>query len=88
MITSYLDLLSKRYKGKLGKDADAFIGNAVDGAERMKNLIRSLLLYSRMGREKVPYHPFDVNALLQTVLENLKVAIDNAEANRRGIKRI
>ena len=38
MISSYVQLLSRRYKGKLDADADTYIGYAVEGAERLQNL--------------------------------------------------
>ena len=36
MISSYVQLLERRYKYKLGEDADDFISYAVDGAKRMR----------------------------------------------------
>ncbi len=47
MITSYLQLLQRRYQGNLDDKADKYIHFAVDGASRMQNLINDLLEYSR-----------------------------------------
>ena len=49
MVTSYLELLERRYAEKLDEPAREFIAFAVDGAARMKQLIQALLAYSRIG---------------------------------------
>ena len=79
MVTSYLQLLERRYKNKLDANADQFITYAVDGARRMQILINDLLNYSRLSSRGQPFVPVDCSAVLEQVLINLQVAI--AESN-------
>ncbi|MDO9185487.1 MAG: PAS domain S-box protein [Bacteroidia bacterium] len=79
MVTSYLQLLENRYKDKLDQDAKDFISFAVDGSNRMRSLIHSLLEYSRINRVKA-FEIIDVNILLKEVLENLSTAIKENKA--------
>jgi PAS domain S-box-containing protein len=76
MVTSYLQLLERRYKGQLDTDADEFIAFAVDGAARMKALINSLLKYSRVSTHGKPFEPVDCSDVLDRVLFSLQVAIE------------
>jgi PAS domain S-box-containing protein len=75
MITSYLQLLQRRYQGQLDETADEFIHYAVDGAERMKLLIDDLLQYSRIGSAEVQRVAVDADAVLGGVLRSLEGAI-------------
>ena len=79
MITSYVQLLEDRYKDKLDEDAKDFINYAIDGAARMRNLIHSLLEYSRVNRAK-PFEHINMNTLLADVLQNLNDKISRSDA--------
>jgi signal transduction histidine kinase len=81
MVASYVQLLAKRYKGKLDRDADEFIDFAVDGAVRMKALIEDLLAVSRVGTRGAPLIPTDANAVLERAIVSLRLAIDEAGAS-------
>ncbi len=80
MVASYVQLIERRYKGKLDADADEFIGYAVDGANRMRGLIDDLLTYSRVGRLGKPFEPTNLESTLDIVLLNLKASISDNEA--------
>jgi PAS domain S-box-containing protein len=80
MVASYVQLIERRYKGKLDKDADEFIDYAVDGANRMRGLIDDLLTYSRVSRLGKPFEPTNLESTLDIVLLNLKASITENKA--------
>jgi len=80
MVGSYVQLLGKRYKGKLDADADEFIAYALDGALRMQQLIEDLLKYSRITTQGAAMIATDANAVMARVIANLKVAIEETAA--------
>ncbi|AMV73597.1 hypothetical protein JCM30471_20140 [Desulfuromonas carbonis] len=80
MVNSYVQLLARRYQGRLDADADEFIGFAVEGASRMQRLINDLLTFSRAGRQDEALVPVDCDQLLATVRQNLKLAIEKSGA--------
>jgi PAS domain S-box-containing protein len=80
MVASYTQLLAKRYRGKLGADADDFIGYAVDGARRMQTLINDLLAYSRVGTRGKELASTDCEGVLEEVLVNLQTAMEETSA--------
>jgi PAS domain S-box-containing protein len=80
MIASYTQLLERRYRDKLDQDATDFIRYAVEGASRMQVLINDLLSYSRLGTRGKAFAPTDCYEVLARVMENLKIAIQDANA--------
>lgn len=80
MVTSYVQLLERRYKGRLDADADEFIGYAVDGARRMQALINDLLAYSRVGTRAKPLEPVESEEALRRALRDLELAIRDSGA--------
>ena len=80
MVSSYTQLLARRYKGRLDADADEFIAFAVDGANRMQRLINDLLAYSRVGTRGKEFEPTDCTAVFDQALANLKAAIEESGA--------
>jgi signal transduction histidine kinase len=80
MVSSYLSLLDKRYKGVLDEDAREYIAFAVDGAQRMNDLVDGLLTYSRIDRSPNPFELVDMEEVLQIVTTNLEVSIRDSGA--------
>ena len=80
MISSYTQLLARRYQGQLDDKADQYIHFAVDGANRMQRLIQDLLAYSRVGTRGKPPEPTEASEVLPEVLEGLEVAIQESGA--------
>jgi PAS domain S-box-containing protein len=79
-ISSYVQLIAKRYKGRLDQDADDFISFAVEGALRMQKMISDLLEYSRVGTRAKPPALVGLDDILNEALANLQVKIENAGA--------
>ncbi|MDM8549062.1 ATP-binding protein [Desulfobacterales bacterium HSG2] len=79
-VSSYVQLLERRYKGKLDADADDFIGFAVDGATRMHALIRDILAFSRVGTRGKPFEPVEAEHIFTEAMANLRVAVTESRA--------
>jgi signal transduction histidine kinase len=80
MVASYVQLLAKRYRGKLDSDADDFIGYAVDGATRMQQLINDLLAFSRVGTRGTQLMPTDTESVFSGVIQSMHLAIAESGA--------
>jgi PAS domain S-box-containing protein len=80
MVGSYCQLLQRRYKSKLDKDADEFIGFAVEGAMRMQQMINDLLTYSRVGRTGKAVAAVAVEDVVKSAVANLQAAIAESGA--------
>lgn len=75
MVSSYTQLLEKRYGHKLDQDALDFIDYAVDGANRMQRLIQDLLIYSRITTRGDNFSSVDVHDAVGNALKNLQTLI-------------
>ncbi|MDP4191977.1 MAG: ATP-binding protein [Bacteroidota bacterium] len=80
MVTSYAQLIARRYREKLDDEAEVFIKYLVDGTNRMQMLIDGLLLYSRTTSKKNTLKQTDLNVVLQEVLDDLKISIEEKHA--------
>ncbi len=75
-----MTLLEKRYGELLDDKGKGFIGHAVDGVERMRQLILDLLSYSRLGRPGAAREPVEMDTVLALARRNLSSAIAESGA--------
>jgi signal transduction histidine kinase len=80
MISSFLQLIERRYTDKLDDDANEFIEFAVTGAQRLDFMINDLLEYSRVANKKREFGKVNINEVLKQTVLNLKLMIDDNKA--------
>jgi light-regulated signal transduction histidine kinase (bacteriophytochrome) len=80
MVSSYTQLLAKRFEGQLDEKTQKYVHYAVDGAVRMQTLINDLLAYSRVGTRGHPLEPADSHAVLGEAVKNLAATIAETRA--------
>ena len=87
MVSSFLQLLQKKYKDDLDDTAHQYIHFAVDGAERMKKLILDLLAYSRVGTNSEEHTFVDMNQVFSEVKNYFTNTIQelNADLNAQQL---
>ena len=81
MVVSYLQLLQRKYQGKLDSKADKYIYFAVDGASRMQVLINDLLEFSRVTTKANEFEPTNCKSIMDQVLSDLEIFIRENRAS-------
>ena len=80
MVTSFSQLLARRYKGQLDKQGDEYLEYIQTGTRRMAALIEDLLSYSQIVHSTEKGVPVDCSVVLDKVLESCRVTIEESEA--------
>jgi PAS domain S-box-containing protein len=80
MVTTYLQLIERRYADELDEDAEEFIAFAIDGADRMRDMIEGLLEYSRIEKRGDPFESVDLDVVLADVRQDLQMRIEESGA--------
>ena len=75
MITTYSQLLVRSHNGAMGKDAQLFVDNIVDGTRRMRQLLADILTYTEIDQRPQEAASIDLNVLLENVRKNLAESI-------------
>jgi signal transduction histidine kinase len=79
-VAGFTELLGRRYKGRLDKDADEFIAFAVEGVAQMQRLISDLLAFSRVTTRAHPRAPTDSGRALDRAISALRASIEESHA--------
>ncbi len=80
-VTSYVQLLQKRYKDKLTAESNEFINFAVDATARMRALINDLLSYSRVSTQQKQFADVNINDIVKSVSMSLKPSIEKTQTS-------
>ncbi len=78
MVSSFVQLLGNRYKGKLDPQADRWIEYAMNGTNRMSSLLNDLLECSFIDALNTVIEPVDVETVLQEVRTRLQRLIEES----------
>lgn len=81
MITSFLQLLQRRYEHQLDSDAHEFIQFAVDGATRMQEMVNDLLAYSRIERKTGKFEDVNTEDILKQITFDSRLLIEENNAD-------
>jgi PAS domain S-box-containing protein len=79
-ISSYMQLLEKRYKPHLDENAGKYINAAVQGANRLQQMISGLLDYSRVETQSNPFEMVNCEKVFLQVVSGLQKIIDENKA--------
>jgi signal transduction histidine kinase len=89
-VSSFIDLLARRYKGNLDEKADRYIAFALEGIDRMSKMISGLAAYSKIGTHTREFTMVDLEEILKQVKAGLNKSIEesNAEINHDPLPQI
>jgi len=82
-IASYLSLIERECRGRLGADTDKFIGIAVDGAHRMSRMLSELHAYARVADGGQRFQAVDCAEIASEVIASLELLVGEAGARIR-----
>jgi PAS domain S-box-containing protein len=80
VIAGYLDLLQRRHAEHLDDTARGFIRHALEGAERMRDMINHILDYARLNKPCGPLTTISAALLVRLAQENLRSLIEERHA--------
>lgn len=82
MVSTYVEMLQRKFGGKLGQSGDEYIRYTVEGASRMEQLLTDLVAYTHASTiDEEPTEEIDAEAILERALGNIEAAIKDSSAS-------
>jgi PAS domain S-box-containing protein len=81
MVASYLQLLDRINNKQWNDKSKEFVGFAIEGAFRMRSMIDDLLAYARVASKGSPFTTVNMDEVLATALNDLKIGIEESGAS-------
>lgn len=79
-VTSFSELLSRRYGGQLDADANEMLDYVMEASRRMGELVRDLLVYSQPSQKTADPVSIQLEEDLETAIRLLRTSIEEAHA--------
>ncbi len=79
-VNTYVEMLARTYRDKIGPDAETHIGFITSSMKRLKNFIDDILAFSRVDWQSNESEHVDMNQVTREVLENLGAVIKESKA--------
>ncbi|WP_209330283.1 sensor histidine kinase [Lunatimonas salinarum] len=80
MISGFLSRIASKYSDILDEKGKTYISLAVDGADRMRQIILDLLQYARIGNDPQEIEQIDVAESIQTAIQSLQEMVTAKKA--------
>jgi light-regulated signal transduction histidine kinase (bacteriophytochrome) len=78
-ISNFAGLIEEKYAGKTDKDTDEYLTYILNSTEKMKELIKDLMNFTRIEKDR-KYVSVDCNLILKEVISDMQTEIKNSGA--------
>ncbi|MGN6400117.1 MAG: PAS domain-containing sensor histidine kinase, partial [Flavisolibacter sp.] len=76
----YSDSLMAQYTQSLEKKGVEYLKSIRHAAQRMRTLIKDILVFSQIKKDEIQFAPVDLNKVVKQALENFEMAIEEKKA--------
>ncbi|HTU47190.1 MAG TPA: PAS domain S-box protein [Bryobacteraceae bacterium] len=81
MVSAYVEMLRRKFGGKLGQSGDEYICYTIEGVSRMDRLLKDLVAYTHASTIDAEPEEIDAETILERALGNVETAIKDSGAS-------